>query len=140
MYKSKFILLLSTVLWATTSLASHAKPEACPSINSIQAEGVSMSSEIVQGVYLTYNLNHYNTSYNWVFILGPVLAKDDETAIDEGNKSLSMMSGNPSPEDDGDGNWICEYTMNSDDMAAFAVEADDMISPLKMTRYFRKGR
>lgn len=136
--KSRLMVLMSALIWANFSFANHSQPDACPSINSIQSIGLSMSSEISQGVYLAYNLNHYNSSSNWVFIIGPIMAEDEERAIVEGNKSLSLLSGNPAPVDDGDGNWFCEYDTNIEDMSAFAIEADDMISPLKMMRYLRK--
>ncbi|HAT1882570.1 TPA: DUF4949 domain-containing protein [Legionella pneumophila] len=140
MLKTKLTAFISAVILAGSSLANQIKPEVCPSVPSIQSEGMSMSAEILEGMYITYNLSHYNTSSNWVFIVGPIAADNDDMALAESNKLLSTMSGSPHPEDDGEGNWICQYNTESKDIIAFAIEADDMFSPLKMMRYFRTVR
>lgn len=140
MFKTKLTALIGALFLAGSSLANQIKPQVCPSVPSIQSEGMPMSAEILEGMYITYNLSHYNTSSNWVFIVGPIAAQNDEMALEEGNKLLSVMSGSPTPEDDGEGNWICQYNTNSQDIIAFAIEADDMISPLKMMRYLRTVR
>lgn len=104
MLKTQLTAFIGAVILAGSSLANPIKPEVCPSVPSIQSEGMSMSSEILEGMYITYNLSHYNTSSSWVFIVGPIAAENDDMALAESNKLLSTMSGSPHPEDDGEGN------------------------------------
>ncbi|KGP62457.1 hemin-binding protein [Legionella norrlandica] len=139
-FKTKLTAFIGALILASSSLANQIKPNTCPTVTSLQSEGMTMSSEIMEGIYITYNLSHYSTSSSWVFIIGPFIADNEEIALGEGNKLLSTLTGSPTPEDDREGNWICEYNTSSRDIIAFAIEADDMISPLKMMRYLRTIR
>lgn len=139
MFKSKLTTFVGALVLAGSSFAAQDKPDACPSMTAVQAEGMTMSAEILEGMYLTYNLSHYDTPSNWVFIMGPVNAESDETALAESNQILATLSGTPSPEEDGENGWLCEYDTGSQDLSAFAIQADDAISPLKLSRYLRKN-
>lgn len=138
MFKTKLATLVGALTLATSAFAAHQAPEACPSVSAIQNEGLSMSIEVMQDMYLAYNLSRYNTESNWVFVIGIINAESDDEALDEGNENLSTLTGAPTPEEE-DGSYICEYDTGSQDLAAFAIQADDMVSPLKMTHYFKKG-
>ncbi|RUR20645.1 DUF4949 domain-containing protein [Legionella sp. km535] len=138
MFKSKLATFVSALVLASSVFAAQDKPEICPGMAAVQAEGMTNAAEILEGLYLTFNLSHYDTSSNWVFIMGAINADSEDIAIEESNQILSTMSGSPTPEDDGEGSWICQYETNVPEVSAFAVQADDMISPLKMSRYLRK--
>lgn len=139
MFKSKLATFVSALVLASSVFAAQDKPDVCPGMSAIQAEGMTNAAEILEGLYLTFNLSHYDTPSNWVFIMGAIIAESEDKALEESNQILSTMSGSPTPVDDGEGSWICEYETSNPDVSAFAVQADDMISPLKMSRYLRKN-
>jgi hypothetical protein len=139
MFKSKLATFVSALVLAGSAFAVQDKPDVCPGMPAIQSEGMTNAAEILEGLYLTFNLSHYDTPSNWVFIMGAITAESEDRAIEESNQILSAMSGSPTPEDDGEGSWVCQYETNNPDVSAFAVQADDMISPLKMSRYLRKN-
>lgn len=139
MFKSKLATFVSALVLAGSTFASTEKPAGCPNMTALQSEGLTMAAEILDGMFITYNLSHYNTPSNWVFIMGPVAAASNDNALEEGNKILSTLSGTPDPEEDEDGSWLCAYETGSEDLAAFAIQTEDMISPLQMNRYLRKG-
>lgn len=139
MFKSKLATFVGALVLAGSVYAAQDNPELCPGMHAIQSEGMTNAAEILEGLYLTFNLSHYDTPSNWVFIMGAINAESEEVAIQESNKILSTMSGSPTPEDDGEGSWVCQYETNDPDISAFAVQADDMISPLKMYRYLKKN-
>ncbi len=138
MFKSKLATFVGALVLAGSSFAIQDKPESCPSITAVQAEGMTSSAEIIEGLYLTYNLSHFDTSSNWVFVMGPVAAETDEMAIEESNQLLTTISGTPTPTQDEEDTWICEYNTGSQELAAFAILTDDAISPFKMGRYIRR--
>ncbi len=138
MFKSKLATFVGAFVLASSVYAAQEPPDACPSMAAIQSEGMTNAAEILEGLYLTFNISHYDTLSNWVFIMGAIAAESEERSIEESNQLLATMSGAPTPEDDGEGSWVCQYETNDPDIAAFAVQADDMVSPLKMSRYLKK--
>lgn len=137
MFKTKLAAFVGALILAGSSFAIQDKPDACPSMASIQAEGMTMSAEILEGLYLTYNLSHFDTPANWAFVMGPVAADSDDMAIEQSNELLTTISGNPSPKQDSEDTWVCEYNTGSQELGAFAILTDEVLSPLKMSRYLR---
>lgn len=138
MFRSKLATLLASLVLAGSALAGTQNKLVCPGIHALQAEGLHTAAEILNDFYLTYNTSNYNTDAQWIFMVAPVNADTEETALEEGNKILSTLSGNPSVEDVGDNTWACEYQLASQNMVAVAIHADNMLSPLSMSRYVRK--
>lgn len=138
-FKSTLATFVSALVLTSTAFAIQSSPKVCPSVSAIQAEGMTMAAEMVEGLYLTYNLSHYDTPLNWAFIIGPVNATSDESALEEGNQQLTTLSGTPSPEESG-GAWACEYNTASDELVAVAILADETLSPMKMGQYLRRAR
>ncbi|WP_298626487.1 DUF4949 domain-containing protein [uncultured Legionella sp.] len=139
MFKSKLAIFFGTLIFASSVLAGQDKPDVCPDMPAIQSEGMTNAAEILEGFYLTFHVSHYETPSNWVFIMGGITAESEERAIETSNQILSTMSGSPTPENDGQGSWVCQYATNTPELSAFAVQADDMLSPVKMSRYLRKN-
>lgn len=138
MFRSKLATLLGSLVLAGSALAGTQNTLVCPSINALQAEGLGTAAEILNDFYLTYNMSQFDTNSQWVFMVGPINADSEESALDEGNQMLATLSGNPSPEDVGNDAWACQYEIASQEMVAVAIHADDMMSPLSMSRYLRK--
>ncbi|CAM2731698.1 DUF4949 domain-containing protein [Legionella worsleiensis] len=140
MFKSKLATFVSALVLAGSVFAAQDKPEKCPGMAALQAEGMTNAAEIIEGLYLTFNLSHYDTPSTWVFVMGPIDANSEDVSLRHSNEILASMSGTSTPEDDGEGSWLCEYQTRAPGVSAFAILADDMISPLKMARYLRKTR
>ncbi len=138
MFKSKLATFVGALVLASATFAAHVEPETCPSIGAIQAEGLTMSAEIMENLYLSYNLSNYGTPSNWVFFIGPINAESDEEAIELSNELLPTVTGDPSPENDDD-TWWCQYDTGSQDLGAIAIMADEAVTPYKMSRFLRKS-
>ena len=115
-----------------------AKP-ACPSIDTIKSEGLSMASELMENIYLTFHMSTYNSDNSWVFILGPVESDSEEGALDGGNMVLSTMNSQGVPEEDQD-MYGCVYETGSQDFGAAAILADQQMSPMRMRQFLRHAR
>lgn len=138
MFRSKLATLLASLILAGSALAGTHNTLVCPGVHALQAEGLQDAAEILNDFYLTYSTSNYNTDAQWVFMVGPINADTEETALDEGNKILSTLSGNPAAEDVGDNTWACEYQLASANMVAVAIHTDVMLSPQSMSHYLRK--
>lgn len=139
MFKSRrWVGFLSALAITSSAFALQEKqPAACPSMNSVKAEGVTLAAEVLDERYVTYNISHYDTSSTWVFIMGPLSAESGNDALVRSNAILATLSADPVPEEDEDNTWICNYYFGSDAFAAVAIQADDMVSPLRMSYYLR---
>lgn len=112
-----------------------AQPD-CPSIDAIKAEGLSMASELMENIYLTFHMSTYNSDNGWVFILGPIEADSEDEALDGGNTVLSGMTAPGIPEEE-DGVYACMYDTGSQDFGAAAILADQQLSPMRMQQFLR---
>lgn len=140
MFKSKLAAFIGAVVFAGLSFAKPSIPVICPGMPAVQAEGFTLSMEVFQGIYITYNTSHYDTSSNWVFFLGPISARSDESALIQGNQILSTLNpGKTLPQEDEEGSWYCQYETGIESLSAVAVQVDGMISPFKMNQYLRKN-
>jgi len=137
MFKSKLATLTGALVLASSTFAMTEKPMACPSLVAIQGEGVTMASEILGDLYLTYNTSNYGTPNDWYFIMGPVSAQSEANALEKANKVLKTMSSIPFPQSDEDGNWVCEYPTGSQDLEAIAVHPQGTMSPIKMRQFIQ---
>ena len=138
MFKLRLAGFVCALVLASSAYTFHDKsPTACPSMGAIQAEGVTLAAEVLDERYVTYHISHYDTPATWVFIMGPVLANSGSDALMQSNAILTTLSANPTPEEDEDNTWICNYYFGSDAFTVVAIQADDMISPTQMRHYLR---
>ena len=141
MFQSKLATFWGAIILASASFSGQYIPTVCPSSGLIQAEGLTMSEEIMDGLYVIYNnLNHYDTPANWIFILGPIKAESDLIALEEGNRILATLAGNPTPQEVEEDSWLCHYETGNPNLTAFAIQVDNMISPLKMGHFLSRTR
>jgi hypothetical protein len=131
---------LATFAGALTLASSvfAAKP-ACPSIDAIKSEGLSMASQLMENLFLTFHMSTYNSDNSWVFILGPVVAESEDGALEDGNVMLSMMNSQGVPEEDQD-MYGCVYDTGSQDFGAAAILADQQMSPMRMRQFLHHAR
>lgn len=136
MFKAKLLSLFGGLCLAGSSLAWSQGPVVCPSINAAKAEGMTQAAEIMEGMYLTYHQSKFDTPTRWIFIMGPVIAEDEDVALTESNTFLASMSGTAEPQEDEDGNWVCEYDTTGhegpEDFAVLAIQADNPIPAFKL--------
>ncbi len=138
MFKAKLVTLLGALVIAGSSFALQ-KPIVCPSIGAAQAEGMTLVSEILEGMYLTYHQSQFDTSSTWIFIMGPVMAENEEIALETSNQYLSTMSTTAEPQQDEDGVWVCEYQESGvGEFTVFAIQSEDSFSPFKLNRYLKR--
>lgn len=138
-FKSKVATFIGALALVGSTFASQGQPTACPSMSSLQSEGVGAATEIFSNTYITYNISAYDTSNSWIFVMGPIDAETDEDAISDSNDILSTMSGSAVPEmDDNYGSWFCEYETGDPDFFALAVQADYGFSPLKLSALLKR--
>ena len=136
MLRSKLAAFAGALLLAGSAFA--AQQEACPDINEIQAEGLSMAEEIGPNIFISYNISVYNTPSIWGFVLAPVEGESDEVALEAANEILSTMSAPGVPEQHGNA-MICTYDTGRQDVFAAAIKDDGQISPLKLKQYFKSA-
>lgn len=140
MLKSKIMSLFAGLLFAVSAFATQQGSVICPSIASAQSEGLTQTAEILEGMYLTYHQSQFDTSATWIFIMGPIMAENEENALDLGNQYLSTMSGTAEAQQDEDGNWFCEYPVaDGEEHTVFAIQTDEVLSPFQMNRYLRRS-
>lgn len=140
MFKSRLATLVSALVLAGSAFSMSEGPATCPSLSAVQAEGVTNASMILEGFYLDYNASNFGTDNNWFLIMGPIEAESDEEALEEGNRLLTTLSGSASPEENENGDWICDYNSGSQELGVFAVLAPQDMSPAKMKQYLPRVR
>lgn len=133
--KSRFIAFVSALVISGFSFAFE-NPSACPDANLIKSTRMALAKELLRDMYLTYNLSQYGTKSSWLFAMGPIPAESAEEAVDEGNKILVNLSGNPVPQKDEDEIWTCAYNMRDDHTFAVAFQSDSMLTPFKIKHFF----
>jgi len=139
MFKSMLAIAGSLVL-ASSAFAMAEKPSACPSVVSLQGEGVTTATGM-GGLYITYNSSNYGTSEQWFFVMGPVTAHSEEHALEVANKVLATMSVTPFPVYDEEGrNWQCKYPTNNQGIDALATVPEGAMTPLKMQQFIQHRR
>lgn len=136
--KSRLIAFAGALVMAGSSFAAFEGPTACPSVGAIKAEGLVMAEIMMNGIYLTYNLSPYDTTENWLFVIGPVMSDSDDEALDEGNKMLDKLSGTPIPQNIEDESWACIYNIGYENTFAVAFQSDSMLSLSKVKHYLNK--
>lgn len=133
MFRSKFAAFFATIVFSITAYATPFNlPPVCPSLSSIQAEGLTDPMEVWDGMFITYHFSNYDTDDLWAFFMGPVAVDTENEALDLTNEALAQMSGEGIPERDKDGEWFCLYEPAGDVMAAMAIRADNPVSTSKM--------
>ncbi|KTD17908.1 DUF4949 domain-containing protein [Legionella jordanis] len=135
-FKAKFIAFTGALLLAGSSFAAFKAPPVCPSVSAIKAQGVSQAQQLIDHLYIDYEIHQYNTELNWVFAVGPFEGQSAEDALEVGNKALRYLSGNPISEPDEDF-WVCLYELDNEHFAV-ALQSDRMPLPYKLHKYFTK--
>ncbi|WP_019215691.1 DUF4949 domain-containing protein [Legionella tunisiensis] len=133
--KSLFSAFVSALVISGSSFAFE-NPSRCPDANLIKSTKMALAQALLRDTYLTYNLSKYGTPNSWLFTMGPIPAESAEKAVDEGNKLLVNLSGNPIPQKDQEEIWACVYNMRDDHTFAVAFQSDSMLSPLKVKQFF----
>lgn len=134
-----FGLKLTTVTAALVLAGSaFANKEACPSLSDLQAVGITMSSVLVDNLYVGYSIDNYNTSSIWGFAIGPVEADSDGEAIAATNEILANMSAPGIPDPGNDNDLVCFYDTGMPDIFAVAVK-NLAVSPMKFKQYLHKA-
>ncbi|WED42893.1 DUF4949 domain-containing protein [Legionella cardiaca] len=135
-FKSKLLAFAGALAIAGSSFAAFKAPPTCPSVSAIKIAGLSNAEELMTNFYFAYEVSKYDTDNNWVFATGPYEAADEEEALEEANKGLRYLSGNPIAEPDDD-SWLCLYEMDAEHFA-IAIQSDLIPSPYKIRRFLSK--
>ncbi|KTD52621.1 hemin binding protein [Legionella quinlivanii] len=108
------------LLVSSSAFAFNESPEKCPSVESLQAIGISDAIDIDLGwVGLNWS-NYYDTQDKWTFGIYVGQVKGKEVAIKKGNRLIKSIksSGGPTP----DGYlWACEYQNPQGQPIAMAI-------------------
>jgi hypothetical protein len=134
----QWILFSLTLLFLTDTYALHPKPDTCPEIVDVQKEGMTKTDQVQLNIFMTYTLNHFNTPISWLFLMGPIHEASANGALSKGNHILASISATPEPTYDGDNGWICLYPTGVKDIAAFAIQTDDMLSAVQLKDFLKK--
>lgn len=134
---SKAAVFLGTLCLAGSLFAQQAG--ICPSLSSIQAEGLSMAEEIGTDLYLSYHLSQYGTDATWGFVIAPLAAEDAEIAIDMANDIVRSMTAPGVPEFHEQA-IICDYETGHKGILAAAINDGESISPLRLKHFLRRMR
>lgn len=134
---SKATTFVGAMTLAVSSFASVKAIDTCPSIESIQAQGISMVLPIDFDMYIGMETSQYDTDHDWAFLIGPVESDDFDAAVGLANDALQSVSGVPVPEED-EGIAFCQYNTGNEDLIAIAASADDIFSTQKIKHLFHK--
>lgn len=132
--KNKLATIASALVLACSVYAGD--ETICPDINRIKAEGLNMVEEIGLNIYFGYNINTYNTESNWGFVIAPISADSAELALDHANAILRTMNAPGIPQENNH-ELICEYNTGNQNIMAVAINAEHMISPLRLKHYIK---
>lgn len=114
-------LFKTAVLSTSLLVAANAFAEVtCPSTAALKSEGLTMTAMVFPYFYLDYQISNFDTDNNWLFAVGPIQCENEEIALEEGNKLMKYLTGNPSPEEDENGSVICTYSLGDDQNMAVA--------------------
>jgi hypothetical protein len=130
--KSKWFIFVSALVCMSNTFATKELPLACPNASAIQEGGLMGSIPFFNRSYMTYTISSYDTSSNWTFVMGPIVAKSEKNALDKGLHLLTTLSGNPSPQQSEEGDWACLYHTKNPKVVAAAVLSEGTISPSKL--------
>ena len=131
---SKLVTLIGAILIAGASFSNES---VCPKIERIRGLGISMTEIIAPSLYLSYQINNYNTDSTWGFFIAPVVAENDSQAIEVSNHVLSSMMSPGVPEEHA-GVIICGYKTGQSDLVAAAIKDGDSVTPALLKQYFSK--
>lgn len=135
MKKIKYLLApLCFLTLSTSAQALSPKPEHCPAVEQIQAQGMSQYEEIDAGYYTVFEINNYGTKEKWGFAMNAVQGNSGEEAVAKANEALKSLISDPMAEPmDYQGTWVCFYFNNYGYMsAAFTPVPDvDMLKRMK---------
>lgn len=132
--KFKISTFIGALVFAGSALAFSDKPEACPSISSLQSEGFNFVFEVNTGIYYAFNDSVYDTPSKWDFSMGPLLVDSAIEALEMSNEILATTTGSPTPGwNEQYRKWVCVYDANDDDISVFAEQlSSTKLSSLKI--------
>lgn len=103
------MLIFSGVTSAYAGAGMPPKPDNCPDVQSIKAEGLAYSSHSQKG-YTVAQLSQYNTKDTWVFGFTGIDATSSEQALNIGANLLNTLYGTPQPiAVSSEKLWVCLY-------------------------------
>ncbi|VEG91611.1 DUF4949 domain-containing protein [Legionella spiritensis] len=137
-FTAKIAALAGSFLFAGAISAATPHLPACPDAGAIKTQGLSMTDQLLPGMFIAYEVSQYNTEDLWFFGIGLVEAEDENAALVSGNKSLTTLSGQPTAEQDEDGDIYCVYSLNDAGMQANAVQISGSLSQARFRHYFHK--
>lgn len=137
MFKKLVLITVTLCLSQFTLAAFHPKPDQCPNISVIQAEGLSQAEAFKSNYWGAFQISSYRLKELWAFIIIPIEANNEHQAIQKGNETLQNVSGAPSPQSDAD-DWFCEYHAPGD-YYAIAVANPYDLSPTKIAHKFNRS-
>lgn len=139
MFKKLVLVTITLGLSQFALAASHPKPEQCPNISVIQAEGLSQADVLNNDYWGAFQISSYRLKELWGFFIIPIEANNEHQAIQKGNEILQNVSGDPSPQSDAQGDdWFCEYHAPGD-YYAMAVANPYDFSPMKIAHKFNRS-
>ena len=133
----KAAMFLGAMTLAASSFASSQHIDQCPNVDAIQSQGVSMVLPVDFDMFIGMETSQYDTDSDWVFLIGPIESDDYDDAVGLANDALKTVSGAPMPEEE-DGVTFCEYNTGNEELGAFAIAGDDMVSTNKVKQFFHK--
>lgn len=134
MLKIVLLLAISLIFSQSVMAGLPPKPEQCPSIDRVRAEGFSeVQAMYSDTTFFVFNYSHYDLQEQWGFLLLTIKADNKTKAIQKGNLVLQSISGSPIPVlDENDEDWICVYqTLDGYFAAAIPTRPDHVLSHLQ---------
>lgn len=132
MFIPKCAVLISSLLMVTFTFATNYKPKRCPDITVVRIENMTKAIEVNPGVYVTYNTSRYGTPFNWILMIGTLVAESKKQALEQSRQLLLTITKNPTPQKDGENNWVCVYDTGKHGLKAFAYQTDEITLPIRM--------
>lgn len=131
--KSSITILLATFAFSSLVYANKLisyTPEKCPSIASIQAEGLEITYSDFLLKYVGQKKSNYDTNDSWGFVMGYFQASSFDEASKNSQDTLMKLSGNPKPTliADSTSTWVCTYQTYTDQIAIALTGSNDNIS------------
>ena len=134
----KINLLLAALIMLLTGTACATAPQViCPDINEIKAEQLAMSELIEENWYVAYGINYYNTNTIWAFVLLPIKADSEDSALTKANEALSTFTA-PGVFKNYFDATICSYDTGRSDVFAAAIKDADFAKVALFKQFINK--
>ena len=115
----------------------HAGMIQCPDINEIKVVGINMAGPITPKKYITYSISTYKTNSLWGFVIAPIYAESNDSAISIASEILQTMN-TPGVPKERKGESVCLYNTGRQGVLAAAIKTSHMISPSTLMQYIQE--